>query len=50
MDVFQAELNDLRTSIWSLLENPNDVYAPIHKLNFAQCTYLLSVYRLENLR
>ncbi|KAL5017409.1 hypothetical protein ScPMuIL_006998 [Solemya velum] len=45
-----AELNDLRTSILSLLENPNDVYALIHKLNFAQCTYLLSVYRLESLR
>ncbi|KAH9492192.1 Phosphatidylinositol 4-kinase alpha [Bulinus truncatus] len=43
------ELADLRNSISSLLDN-TEVTAIINRLNFAQCTYLLSVYKLETLR
>ena len=32
------------------LGNPADVVGVVNKLNFGQCTYLLSVYRLESLR
>ena len=48
--LFQAELYDLRNNICTLLENPADVVPLVNKLNFAQCTYLLSVFRLETLR
>ncbi|XP_056020742.1 phosphatidylinositol 4-kinase alpha-like isoform X2 [Ostrea edulis] len=44
-----AELNELRTTISSLLEN-SDIYKLVMNLSFAQCTYLLSVYKLETLR
>ncbi|XP_078336365.1 phosphatidylinositol 4-kinase alpha-like [Crassostrea virginica] len=44
-----TELNELRTTIFSLLEN-SDIYKNVMSLSFAQCTYLLSVYKLETLR
>lgn len=47
--VDQTELNELRTTIFSLLEN-SDIYKNVMSLSFAQCTYLLSVYKLETLR
>ncbi|KAK3796327.1 hypothetical protein RRG08_021349 [Elysia crispata] len=43
------ELTDLKNNISALLENA-EVTAIINRLNFAQCTYLLSVYKLETLR
>lgn len=46
-----VSVNDLRGQIILLLDHPPaDVSAFIHKLSFAQCTYLLSVYWLERLR
>ncbi|XP_043226058.1 phosphatidylinositol 4-kinase alpha-like isoform X2 [Amphibalanus amphitrite] len=45
-----TELQELKTQILNYLEQPQDVSAIIRQLSFAQCTYLLSVYKLEMLR
>ncbi|XP_053375288.1 phosphatidylinositol 4-kinase alpha-like [Mercenaria mercenaria] len=45
-----AELNDLRSNICSWLGNNPDVDQYVKNLTFSQCTYLLSVFRLEVLR
>ena len=47
---FQAELADLRTNLLDLLTGPTDLITVVNKLTAAQCTYLMSVYRLESLR
>ena len=46
----QADLNELRSSICNLLNQNTDIIPVVNRLNFAQCTYLLSVFRLETLR
>lgn len=49
--ILQNELNNLRQTILTLLGHSAAEVTPIvNKLTFAQCTYLLSVYRLEVLR
>ncbi|XP_020624721.1 phosphatidylinositol 4-kinase alpha-like [Orbicella faveolata] len=48
--VAPAELNEVRTSLLETLGNPAEIVTLVNKLNFGQCTYLLSVYRLESLR
>ena len=40
----------MRTSLLETLGNPAEIVTLVNKLNFGQCTYLLSVYRLESLR
>lgn len=50
MRSFQAELQELRNSILAELEHPPDVVPLVNKMEFAQCVYLLAVYRLETLR
>ncbi|KAF8787808.1 Phosphatidylinositol 4-kinase alpha like protein [Argiope bruennichi] len=45
-----GEIQELRNQILTLLDHQQDVTPLINKLNFAQCTYLLSVYHLETLR
>ncbi|XP_076762003.1 phosphatidylinositol 4-kinase III alpha isoform X5 [Xylocopa sonorina] len=44
------ELQELRTQILKLSTRTNDISQYVTKLQFAQCTYLLSVYWLETLR
>ncbi len=46
----QAELQDLRNQLLSLLNNPPEVVQISNRLTFAQCTYLLSILRLETIR
>lgn len=46
----QSELNELRQQILSLLEHPTDLTQVVNKLTFAQCIFVLSVYRVEALR
>ncbi|KAK3879548.1 hypothetical protein Pcinc_015884 [Petrolisthes cinctipes] len=45
-----SELNELRQQILSILEHHTDVTPIVNKLSFAQCIYVLSVYRVEALR
>lgn len=44
------ELQDLRSQILKLTSRSSEIAAYVAKLQFAQCTYLLSVYWLETLR
>ncbi|XP_012945848.1 phosphatidylinositol 4-kinase alpha, partial [Aplysia californica] len=47
--VSPSELAELRADICRQLDNP-EVNTIVNRLNFAQCTYLLSIYKLERLR
>ena len=44
------ELQEIRNQILGILDQNNEVSAIINKLTFAQCTYLLSICRLEVFR
>ena len=43
-------MNEVRTSVLDVIGNANELSVIVKQLNFEQCTYLLSVYRLESLR
>lgn len=45
-----GELQEIRNQILGDLNNPTDIQPVINKLSFAQCTFLLSVCRLETFR
>ena len=45
-----AEVQDLRNHILNELDHPATISPLVGKLNFAHCTWLLAVYRLETLR
>lgn len=44
------ELVEVRNQILSDLDHPADIASIVNRLNFAQCTYLMSVYRMEAFR
>ncbi|XP_015519648.1 phosphatidylinositol 4-kinase alpha isoform X1 [Neodiprion lecontei] len=44
------ELQELKSQILKMLNRSSDITTYVNKLQFAQCTYLLSVYWLETLR
>ncbi|XP_013774772.1 phosphatidylinositol 4-kinase alpha-like [Limulus polyphemus] len=45
-----AELQELRNQLLNHLDHPTEVTPLINKMGFPQCTYLLSVYKIEILR
>lgn len=44
------ELVEVRNQILSDLDHPADIVSIVNRMNFAQCTYLMSVYRMEAFR
>jgi len=44
------EIVEVRNQILSDLDHPADIVSIVNRLNFAQCTYLMSVYRMEAFR
>lgn len=44
------ELVEVRNQILSDLDHPTDIVSIVNRLNFSQCTYLMSVYRMEAFR
>lgn len=44
------ELAEVRSQILSDLDHPAEIVSIVNRLNFAQCTYLMSVYRMEAFR
>lgn len=44
------ELIEVRNQILSDLDHPADIVSIVNRSNFAQCTYLMSVYRMEAFR
>lgn len=44
------ELVEVRNQILSDLDQPAEIVSIVNRLNFAQCTYLMSVYRMEAFR
>jgi phosphatidylinositol 4-kinase len=46
----QAELQELKNQLMTSLNNPADITPIANRLTFAQCTYLLSILRLETIR
>ncbi|ESO09799.1 hypothetical protein HELRODRAFT_194993 [Helobdella robusta] len=45
-----SELAEMRNTVLNVLDNPTELIPIVNKLSFAQCAYLLSVYKLEALR
>ncbi|RWS14888.1 phosphatidylinositol 4 kinase-like protein [Dinothrombium tinctorium] len=45
-----VELQEIRNQILNELDHPSEITPIVNKLSFAQCTYLLSVCRLETFR
>ncbi|GMT18880.1 hypothetical protein PFISCL1PPCAC_10177 [Pristionchus fissidentatus] len=45
-----AELQEMRNTVVAELDHPVDVVAMVNRMEFAQCTYLLSVVRMEKMR
>lgn len=44
------ELFEVRNQILNDLDHPADIISIVNRMNFAQCTYLMSVYRMEAFR
>lgn len=44
------ELFEVRNQILNDLDHPADIVSIVNRMNFAQCTYLMSVYRMEAFR
>lgn len=44
------ELVEVRNQILSDLDQPTEIVTIVNRMNFAQCTYLMSVYRMEAFR